>query len=83
MFQFYAAGIAHATDPLEVAKVIAHALSTDEPRLRYAMSWGGPEVIDGRAAMADEEWVALGRHELDSDYYDDFRDRFGLDLRAV
>ena len=62
MFQFYAGGIAEATDPVEVAQVIHHAVTTDEPQLRYAMSWGGQEMIDGRAAMADADWVDARRH---------------------
>jgi hypothetical protein len=33
--------------------------------------------------MTDEEWVALGDHEHDSDYYDDFAARFGLELRGT
>ena len=81
MFQFYAAGIAQATDPVEVAKVIEHALATDQPKLRYAVSWGGAEMIEGRERMSDEEWVSLGDHEHDSDYYDDFEHRFHLSLR--
>jgi len=81
MFQFYAAGIPAATDPVEVAKVIEQAITTDEPKLRYAVSWGGPEMAEGRARMTDEEWVALGDHEHDSDYYDDFEHRFKLSLR--
>ena len=81
MFQFYAAGIAQATDPVEVAKVIEHALTTEQPQLRYPVSWGGEELIDGRAVMTDEEWVALGDHEHDSDYYDEFEHRFHLTLR--
>ena len=87
MFQMYAAGLAHATDPFEVAKVVHHAVTTDEPRLRYAVSWGAAEIIDGRAAQTDEAWVAMGLHpdsaEGDDAYYDAFRDAFGLDLRDV
>jgi NAD(P)-dependent dehydrogenase (short-subunit alcohol dehydrogenase family) len=83
MFQFYAAGIAQATDPVEVAKVIEHALTTDRPKLRYAVSWGGQELIDGRTTMTDEEWVELGDHEHDSDYYDEFERRFHLALRPA
>jgi len=81
MFQFYAAGLAQATDPFEVAEVIRHAVTTDEPRLRYAVSWGGRELVEGRAALADEDWVALGALADDADYYDRFEDHFGLDLR--
>jgi NAD(P)-dependent dehydrogenase (short-subunit alcohol dehydrogenase family) len=80
MFQFYAAGLAEATDPFEVAEVIHHAITTDEPRLRYAMSWGGKELVDGRAALDDADWVALGGIEEDAEYYRSFNDHFGLDI---
>jgi len=84
MFQMYAAGIAHATDPFEVARVIDEAITADEPRLRYSVSWGGPEMIDGRERMTDEEWVALGEFSDDAAgdeaYYAAFRERFGLDI---
>ncbi len=87
MFQMYAAGLAHATDPFEVGKVVHHAVTTDTPRLRYAVSWGAAEMIDGRGRMTDEEWVAMGLHADDpagdDAYYDDFQQRFGLDLRNL
>ena len=82
MFQFYAAGMAQATDPSEVADVILHAIETDEPRLRYAVSWGGRALIDGRRRMSDEAWVALGAIEDDADYVAAFRDAFGLDINV-
>ena len=84
MFQFYAAGIANATDPFEVGALIHHAVTTDSPQLRYSVSWGGKELVDGRAAMSDDEWVALGAWADDDDdgYYDDFKTRFGLELRT-
>lgn len=81
LFQFYAAGIANATDPFEVGKLIHHAVTTDAPQLRYAVSWGGKALIDGRAAMSDDEWVALGTWADDDEYFDDFQAKFGLDLR--
>ena len=84
MFQFYAAGIANATDPFEVGALIHHAVTTDSPQLRYSVSWGGKELVDGRAAMSDDEWVALGTWADDDDdgYYDDFKTKFGLELRT-
>ncbi len=82
MFQFYATGIAQATDPFEVGRVVHHAITTDDPKLRYQVSWGGAEIIRGRTAMSDEEWAALGEHLDDDDYYRDFAARFGLDLQA-
>ena len=83
MFQMYAAGLAHATDPFEVAKLIEHAITTDQPKLRYAVSWGAQGMIEGRAAMTDEQWVALGNVADDNEYYDGFQAAFGVDLRDV
>ena len=80
MFQFYASGYAHATDPFEVAKVVHHAIHTDSPTLRYVVSWGAAEMITGRSVITDEHWVALGAIEDDDDYYKAFRDTFGLDI---
>ena len=83
LFQFYAAGLANATDPFEVARLIEHALTTDVPTLRYAVSWGGPELVAGRARISDEEWVALGAVADDTAYYDGFERLFGVDIRPA
>lgn len=80
MFQMYAAGIANATDPLEVAQVIQYAIETDRPKLRYPVSWAGPEIIAGRAELSDEDWVEMGRIETDAEYEERFRDVFGVDI---
>jgi NAD(P)-dependent dehydrogenase (short-subunit alcohol dehydrogenase family) len=80
LFQFYATGYGQATDPFEVARLIDHAITTDSPRLRYAVSWGGPELIAGRESMSDEEWISLGAHDDDAGYYAAFRSAFGLDI---
>jgi NAD(P)-dependent dehydrogenase (short-subunit alcohol dehydrogenase family) len=80
MFQFYATGYGQATDPFEVARVVHHAITTDQPQLRYAMSWGGEEMIAGRARMSDQAWVALGAIGDDAEYYRAFRDAFHLDI---
>ncbi len=83
LFQFYAAGMAKATDPMEVAALIHHAVTTDAPQLRYAVSWGGNELIEGRANITDAEWIALGNIEGDDAYYDEFERLFHLDLRTA
>jgi len=80
MFQFYGAGIAQATDPVEVARVIHHAITTESPQLRYATSWGGQAMIDGRRAMTDEEWVELGAIKDDTEYYARFAEHFHVDI---
>ncbi|MGH9133106.1 MAG: SDR family oxidoreductase [Ilumatobacteraceae bacterium] len=80
MLQMYAAGLNHATDPFEVAETIRNAIETDSPRLRYTVSWAGPELVEGRARMSDEAWVALGRIPDDAGYIAAFRDAFGVDI---
>lgn len=82
MMQMYAAGYQHASDADEVAQVIRHAIETDEPKLRYPVSWGGRSIVDGRAAMTDEEWVEMGRIESMDDYIAEFERRFGIDITA-
>jgi NAD(P)-dependent dehydrogenase (short-subunit alcohol dehydrogenase family) len=81
LFQFYAVGIAQATDPFEVGAVVHQAITTSEPRLRYAVSWGAAEMIEGRRRMSDEEWVAMGALEDDGVYYDAFEKHFGKRIR--
>jgi NAD(P)-dependent dehydrogenase (short-subunit alcohol dehydrogenase family) len=83
MFQFYATGLANATDPFEVAAVIHHAITTDAPKLRYPVSWGGQAIVDARQRMSDEDWVELGRAADDEQYYAGFEAAFGLDLRPT
>jgi NAD(P)-dependent dehydrogenase (short-subunit alcohol dehydrogenase family) len=80
MLQFYATGYPQATDPFEVARLIHEAITTDEPRLRHAVSWAGPEFIQAREAMSDEAWIALGEYTDDADYYAAFKAAFGLDI---
>jgi NAD(P)-dependent dehydrogenase (short-subunit alcohol dehydrogenase family) len=81
LFQFYAAGLANATDPFEVARLIEHAVTTDQPQLHYAVSWGAQELIDAKARISDPDWVSLGAIEDDDAYYQAFRERLGLELR--
>jgi NAD(P)-dependent dehydrogenase (short-subunit alcohol dehydrogenase family) len=82
MFQMYAAGHIHATDAIEVARVVRDAIETDAPRLRYQVSWGGRELVEGRARMSDEDWVALGGSSTLADYIEEFGAAFGLDIRT-
>ena len=82
LFDFYAAGLANATDPMEVAALVHHAVTTDEPKLRYSCSWGAREIIDARPSVSDDDWVALGRFEDDAAYRDAFRRLFGVDITA-
>ena len=80
MFAFYAAGITNATPAEEVGALIHHAITTDTPQLRYACSWAGPEIVAGRAAQSDKDWVAMAASENDSDYFDAFKTAYGVGL---
>ncbi len=80
MMQMYAAGYVHATDAIEVAQIIRHAIETDDPKLRYPVSWGGQAIVDGRRAMSDEEWVEMGRADSLEEYIASFGHHFGVDI---
>lgn len=80
MFQFYAAGMAGATDPVEVGKVIEHAISTDDPVLRYPVSWGGHEMASLHDRIDDGDWLELGTIQNDDDYNRRFNEIFSIDI---
>lgn len=80
LFQFYAAGMARATDPFEVGAVVREAIETDSPKLRWPVSWGAHELLGSRPNVSDGDWVGLGAVDSDDDYIDGFRRLFGLDI---
>ena len=80
LFQFYAAGMAQATDPFEVGAIIKTAIETDHPRLRYPVSWGGPVLLNRRPQISDAEWLALGAVETDEEYAAEFERLFGVSI---
>ena len=80
MFQFYAAGMAGATDPVEVAKLVEHAITTDRPQLRYAVSWGGTQMASLHDRISDADWLELGAIEDDDDYARRFQEIFDIDI---
>ena len=81
MFQFYAAGIAQATDPFEVAEVVRHAIATDEPQLRYQVSWGGRELVDGGPRWTTPTGSRSARSTTTPSTTRRFEELFGLDIR--
>jgi len=58
--------------------VIAEALLAEQPKLCYPVGFGS-EIMDRRAAMSDEDFVALSTLD-DGDYYQIRRDRLGIEL---
>ena len=83
MFQMYSAGIQNATDAVEVAEVIRHAIETDEPELRYLVSWGAAEMVAGRDSMTAADWVGLGALTDDAAYARRFSELMGVDITGV
>ena len=76
--RFYSVGIATATPAERIAEVIAEALAAKQPKLLYAAGYGS-QAIDRRAAMSDQDFVALGNMN-DPDYYQALRENLDLDL---
>ena len=76
--RFYSVGIATATPAERIAEVIAEALAAKQPKLRYAAGYGS-QAIGRRAAMSDQDFVALGNMN-DPDYYQALREKLDLDL---
>jgi hypothetical protein len=76
--RFFNIGIANATPAEAVAEVIAQALSAEQPKLRHPVGFGS-EMMARRAAMNDEDFVALGALD-DPDYYQALRDHLGVEL---
>ena len=65
-----------AEPPGMVAAMIAHALDDPSPRFRYLAGEGAPRVVNGRAAMTDEEWIDMGREMTDEEYFAESARRF-------
>ena len=70
----------HARDgaepPIVIAESIAAALDDPSERFRYLAGRGAPPVIQGRAAMTDEEWIDMGREMTDEEYFAESARRF-------
>lgn len=79
--KFYSAGHRANQPPELVADAILEAAESDSERLRYVVGSDAEGLVRGRAAMSDEEWIALGGDLDDERYYAEFRTRFGIDLR--
>jgi NAD(P)-dependent dehydrogenase (short-subunit alcohol dehydrogenase family) len=63
--------------PESTAEVIAEAIDSKEYRLRYPAGDAALALIDGRARISDEEWIALGRKMTDEEYVAEMGRIFG------
>ena len=75
----YMGGKAAAQDPQEVAQVIEHAITTDQPKLRYLVGVDAGVFMTERPKMSDEEYVqSFGRIQTDEEFFAEFMRRFPM-----
>jgi NAD(P)-dependent dehydrogenase (short-subunit alcohol dehydrogenase family) len=67
----------------ETAEAIAYSIRTETPRLRYLVGWDAETIVDHRARMTDEEFVAMGQCKSDEDFYASFERHFGFAVRPA
>jgi NAD(P)-dependent dehydrogenase (short-subunit alcohol dehydrogenase family) len=78
----FAANKQIAADPQRVAEAVHEAITTRTPRFRYPVGVDADVFLGGRARMADEDWVALGRRMTDEEYFAEFAARFPIPVPA-
>ena len=66
------------SDPRIVAAAIETAINDPERRFRYRVTPDAEVFIRGRARMTDEDWIAMGRHSSDAEYFTEFATRFPI-----
>ena len=70
------------TMPEEVAETIAHAVLTDEPRLRYLVGRDAEVLLALRMRLSDEEWIRLHTIEDDREFGRALNEAVGFELYA-
>jgi len=70
------------TMPEEVAATILEALTTEAPRLRYTVGSEAESLLRQRAALSDEEWIAIANIENDDEYMQRMKTIWGEKLSA-
>jgi NAD(P)-dependent dehydrogenase (short-subunit alcohol dehydrogenase family) len=69
--------------PEDAADTIAYAIRTKNPRLRYLVGRDAEIIVEHRARMTDEEFVAMGRCASDEEFFESFEGHFGIDVRRA
>jgi NAD(P)-dependent dehydrogenase (short-subunit alcohol dehydrogenase family) len=79
---WFAASKQTAADPQRVAEAVHEAITAEVPRFRYPVGADADIYIGGRARLADEDWVALGRRMTDEEFFAEFAARFPAPVPA-
>jgi len=67
-------------DPVDVARVIYEAATSERPQLRYVVGWDAERLIEGRSHISDEAWIGLSEDLPDEEYNARFRAYFGIEF---
>ncbi|MGR8922121.1 MAG: SDR family NAD(P)-dependent oxidoreductase, partial [Gammaproteobacteria bacterium] len=78
--KMFAAGFRANTQPERVAETILQAITSDKYRLRWPVGDDAIGMINGRARISDEDWVAMGAELTDEEYNGRYKEWFGVDL---
>lgn len=68
------------TMPDVVAAAIEHAITTDQPRLRYLVGEDARVLAAGRGRMSDEAWVSTQAIQDDEEFFDRMKAEFGVEM---
>jgi len=82
LWKYFEKALQNATLPEAVAAAIEHAVSTDQPKLRYLVGADAQTVMAGRHRLTDEEWIAAQATEDDEAFYREMKSIYGEDLYA-
>ena len=78
--KMFVAGFKQGTPPEDVASVIQNAIDANEYRLRWPVGADAHTMLEGRAAISDEDWVGMGDNLSDEEYNALYADRFKINL---
>ncbi len=78
--KMFAAGFRAAVPPEPVAETILEAIETSTYKLRWLVGDDAHGIVNGRRAIADEEWVRMGGIEPDDEYNRLYKEYFGVEL---
>ncbi|HSG91873.1 MAG TPA: SDR family oxidoreductase [Pseudomonadales bacterium] len=78
--KMFMSGFKRNTQPQEVADVILEAITTPNYKLRWPVGADAFGMIEGRAKISDEDWIALGGDLTDEEYNGKFKEWFDVEL---
>jgi NAD(P)-dependent dehydrogenase (short-subunit alcohol dehydrogenase family) len=71
-------GFENGGSPESVAETIEAAIDSTDSTLRFPVGGAARMLLDGRARLSDEDWIAMCRHSSHEDYFGEFAARFPM-----